>query len=72
MSKQVGIYVPLVLPEFIHSEGWYLWYVSVSMPGISRSYPIYLFSAASELGITNPDEEIEAKGGEVEGMRKNA
>lgn len=47
--------------------------MSVSMPGISRSYPIYhLFSAASELGITNPDEEIETKGGEVEGMRKNA
>ena len=30
-----------------------------------------LFRAASELGITNPDEEIEAKGGEVEQMRKN-
>lgn len=30
-----------------------------------------LFRAASELGITNPDEEIEAKGGELEEMRKN-
>lgn len=28
-----------------------------------------LFRAASELGIANSDEEIEAKGGEVEGMR---
>lgn len=30
-----------------------------------------LFRVASELGITNPDEEIEAKGGEMEEMRKN-
>lgn len=59
--------------KFIHSKNVYLWgvcCVPISTPGISRSQSIFLFRAAPELGIAKPDEEIEAKGGEVEEMRE--